>query len=66
LPKNDDNEIFCYSIQTKVLRNENILIESFELLRIQNSLKYVRMGICWGNVMFSGNSNTFRWISLFG
>jgi len=32
---------FCYSIQTKVLRNENILIESFELPRILNSLKFL-------------------------
>jgi len=27
LPKNDDNELFYYSIQTKVLRNESILIK---------------------------------------
>jgi len=27
LPKNDDNESFYYSIQTKVLRNKSNLIE---------------------------------------
>jgi len=41
LLKNDDNEIFYYSVQKKVLRNENILIESFELPRILNSLKFL-------------------------
>jgi len=41
LPKNDDDEFFYYSIQTKVLRNESNLIESFKLLRILNSLKFL-------------------------
>jgi len=31
LPKNYDNEIFYFSIQTKILKNESILIKSFEL-----------------------------------
>jgi len=40
LPKNNDYEIFYYSIQTKVLRNESNLIVSFKLHRILNSLKF--------------------------
>jgi len=31
---------FYYSIQTKVLRNENNLIESFKLHRIQKKIKF--------------------------
>jgi len=31
LPKNNDYEFFYYFIQTKVLRNESNLIESFKL-----------------------------------
>jgi len=34
LLKNDDNEIFYHSIQTKVLRNESNSIESFKLPKI--------------------------------
>jgi len=34
-------EIFYYSIQTKVLRNESNLIESFNLSKILNSLKFL-------------------------
>jgi len=41
LPKNNDNEIFYYSIQTKLFRNESNLIESFKLPRILNSLKFL-------------------------
>ena len=40
MPKKDDYEIFYYSIQTKVLRNKNNLIESFKLFRFLNSLKF--------------------------
>jgi len=40
LPKNNDYEIFYYSIQTKVLRNESNLIELFKLPRILNCLKF--------------------------
>jgi len=35
------NEIFYYSIQTKVLRNESILIELFKLPTNLNSLKFL-------------------------
>jgi len=41
LPKNNDYEIFYYSIQTKVLKNESNLIESFKLSRILNFLKFI-------------------------
>jgi len=41
LPKNDDNEFFYYSIQTKVLKIESNLIELFKLPRILNSLKFL-------------------------
>jgi len=41
LPKNNYYNFFYYSIQTKLLRNESNLIESFKLLRILNSLKFV-------------------------